>query len=850
LLYRHCQKINLSLVCLALVGWIVFHDRMISIFSFYLIMSALVFQVAKSFRFSPLRRLTSNKFPSKSPNDFWNSRMRILSTQVGIKKKSQRPAASQMYTPEPEFDDYAQECQEEPTYSPNFSKKNNEMFNSEPPTKSYKPVPLSPTLKAREEAALNYRTPVTIVDTVAKAQAALKILQKHPEAYWACDTEVVDINLKEESIVGKGNVICVSIYGGDHIDFGSGSTLWIDSSNKNSPLLHIFKEWFESPLYKKVWHNYGFDKHVVAHEGIVCQGFAGDTMHLARLWDTSRDKVSGSPGGDGYSLSALTELFFQRDDIPLEESQRFIKTSMKELFGIAKLKKDGSEGKIKDLPNLLELQNDPEDRERWIEYSARDAVATWWVRKKLVENLQKMPWIIHSPSYSNNNPSNADSLSKAKAQNTLGTMYDFYEKYWKEFGDLLTVMEDNGIKINKKALEKSEVLAREERAKYQSIFLTWLREYFAPEIVKEINLSSTQQLQQLFFGQYENNQFISDSKDFKNPKAMEQYEQELKEAVAINPFLMDDASELKKKCKEKGLKSSGSRKQLILRLYKHRQLTGELQALTKGELINRFLERKEVLLTLSTRLAPPPEVTDSTIPITTNTENLSSESIPKKKKPTASKKKIFDPEVVQKELQESRSILEKSTETTHEQILQAFLNQELAILKQQKAFLKKKKPKKTLETVVSPSDISEEGNINNLFVSESLQSKAVESTSTSNFSPSATATVEGEEPVEEEELPAIPLYINTNDLSSFSDELLPLSLPEGFPMEEPKKFTEILLTTLGMTPTDFTPTGVPQVTASVLQKLAGKNVFGEGKTERQANIITLIALIPFFLFKS
>ena len=35
--------------------------------------------------------------------------------------------------------------------------------------------------------------------------------------------------------------------------------------------------------------------------------------------------------------------------------------------------------------------------------------------------------------------------------------------------------------------------------------------------------------------------------------------------------------------------------------------------------------------------------------------------------------------------------------------------------------------------------------------------------------------------------------------------------------------------TIGLKPTDFTPTGVPQVSAAVLKKLAGKNLFGEGE---------------------
>ena len=70
--------------------------------------------------------------------------------------------------------------------------------------------------------------------------------------------------------------------------------------------------------------------------GIDCKGFAGDTMHMARLWDTSRDKGTG--GGEGYSLEALSR--------ELVDDVRFEKTSMKELFGVSKKLKDGSESKV------------------------------------------------------------------------------------------------------------------------------------------------------------------------------------------------------------------------------------------------------------------------------------------------------------------------------------------------------------------------------------------------------------------------------------------------------------------------------------------------------------------------
>ena len=72
-----------------------------------------------------------------------------------------------------------------------------------------------------------------------------------------------------------------------------------------------FRPFFERPqpaspdqpapaAIKKVWHNYSFDRHVMGNAGLQCQGFEGDTMHMARLWNSSRK------GKVNYSLESLS----------------------------------------------------------------------------------------------------------------------------------------------------------------------------------------------------------------------------------------------------------------------------------------------------------------------------------------------------------------------------------------------------------------------------------------------------------------------------------------------------------------------------------------------------------------
>lgn len=46
--------------------------------------------------------------------------------------------------------------------------------------------------------------------------------------------------------------------------------LWVDNMDDSEGLLDEFREWFADPTTKKVWHNYGFDRHVLFNHGVDC----------------------------------------------------------------------------------------------------------------------------------------------------------------------------------------------------------------------------------------------------------------------------------------------------------------------------------------------------------------------------------------------------------------------------------------------------------------------------------------------------------------------------------------------------------------------------------------------------
>jgi len=308
-----------------------------------------------------------------------------------------------------------------------------------------------------------------IVRTVAEARIVLEQLNAaDPDIFHACDTEVMDIDLKKVGPVGNGYVTCVSIYSGPDFDYGlghgPGATLWIDNLDDACGVLQEFKAWFENDRFLKVWHNYGFDRHVMYNEGIDVRGFGGDTMHMARLQDSSRDKVMGGSGG-GYSLEALTSDLLGRRKQP-----------MKEIFGIKRKRSDGTDGLLVDLPSVEAMQRNPLHRSKWIKYSCYDAEGTWLIRNVLDDKLQQMTWL--------------------RGKN----LSDYYWMHMRPFGEVLTDLERRGIRVNADDyLAKVEEQAHADRDYHDTVFRKWAAKQIGTDGLA-INSRSSVQLNTFLFG--------------------------------------------------------------------------------------------------------------------------------------------------------------------------------------------------------------------------------------------------------------------------------------------------------------------------------------------------------------
>ncbi|KAJ0396513.1 hypothetical protein ATCC90586_006599 [Pythium insidiosum] len=306
--------------------------------------------------------------------------------------------------------------------------------------------------------------PVNLIQDKAGADRVLEIIRRlGPSHFHACDTEVADIDIKAVGPVGNGKVTCLSLYSGPDVDYGNGPYVWIDNLDSAEGTLEYFREFLESREYKKVWHNYSFDRHVLYNHGIDVQGLGGDTMHMARLWNTARFQHGG------YSLEALSaDLLRQR------------KRPMKELFGIPKLKKDGSEGKERIMPSVDELQRFPEFRHRWIRYSVFDAECTWFLHRVLQHKLRETLWF--------------------EDATRSGSMYDFYQQYIVPFGECLTDIERKGMHVDLAYLARVEQLALDDRARLEQVVQDWAARYC--DEAHRINVYSAAQKQQLLFAPY------------------------------------------------------------------------------------------------------------------------------------------------------------------------------------------------------------------------------------------------------------------------------------------------------------------------------------------------------------
>lgn len=324
---------------------------------------------------------------------------------------------------------------------------------------------------------------ITIVNNHREAHRVMSQLMQLPsDNPIAWDTETTGVNPAKESPVHNGRVICATAFAGDHVDFGTGSRLFIDCLDGEPGLLDTFKPYFENTDFRKVWHHYAFDRHVLSNHGIVPRGFAGDTMHMARLLNTTHTR---------FSLEELSKIYL---DIP--------KQSMTNMFGAPERLQDGSDGKKINVPPTVELQRDPHTRPRWMNYATTDAELTHRLYHTFRTQLGSMD--IKGVN------------STPPLQRRFPNLLVLYQEILIPFGELLTEMERTGFKVDVQFLQHAERQADADRQKRMDKFLMWAQKH-SPD-ARYMNINSSQQKLQLFFAPCSNirdrSKRLSETKSF------------------------------------------------------------------------------------------------------------------------------------------------------------------------------------------------------------------------------------------------------------------------------------------------------------------------------------------------
>eukprot|EP00930_Biecheleria_cincta_P030511 TRINITY_DN2112_c0_g1_i8.p1 TRINITY_DN2112_c0_g1~~TRINITY_DN2112_c0_g1_i8.p1 ORF type:complete len:1089 (+),score=182.82 TRINITY_DN2112_c0_g1_i8:103-3369(+) len=396
---------------------------------------------------------------------------------------------------------------------------------------------------------------ITVVTDEKSADRALRELERLKHRPHAWDTETAEISVRSQSPVNHGRAVCATCYCGDDADFGNGPRLLVDNWGPSAGLLELkFKAYFEDASYRKIFHNYSFDRHVLARHNILVQGLHADTLHLARLYDTSLASWEGrgqaqASTDEKAASGALQQAFSQASVSSAESAPVASKAVLAVRLGGAQLEKQvwsataglhttalpadealasglgavhspktmGYDLKylsthyklVEDrLPAFSELfgvradaavktHDSPEHFGQWAQYATSDAMLTYQLFEKLKLALDKRPWYtaVHEKPTST-------LLGDTAGQN----MWKLFEEYLRDFAECLADLEKIGIAVDLDVLREVQTLLEQDIEKERLTFAESFAsmqgpqgELLNPDAVK-INIQSSQQIGTLIFG--------------------------------------------------------------------------------------------------------------------------------------------------------------------------------------------------------------------------------------------------------------------------------------------------------------------------------------------------------------
>lgn len=276
-------------------------------------------------------------------------------------------------------------------------------------------------------------------------------------------------------------------YCGPDVDFGNGPRLFLNIFKRNEVIL-IFKDYFEDPSILKCWYEYSKCKHTFYNHGIDLKGFAGDISHMARLEDSSRSNIS-------YTLPKLSHYY--RKEISstkgriintllsnpslTQDQKNYITKHAKTTTPSLKFSTPISTTDI----TIIEPHNTTHHAapHHSIDTTATHADDIFYIREMMAKRLM------------------------AVDVDGLNDMLDVYTRYWLPCGELMADIEKTGFGV------RVEDLAHAQKKVEDDLVVLCAR---INELIREIcpqadglNISSTQQLQHLFYAPFTRSKYES-----------------------------------------------------------------------------------------------------------------------------------------------------------------------------------------------------------------------------------------------------------------------------------------------------------------------------------------------------
>jgi DNA polymerase-1 len=341
-------------------------------------------------------------------------------------------------------------------------------------------------------------SPVTIVDSIESATRVARILQALPrEAVVAWNIECTDVDMKRFHTAGTGGrVLCASLTAKD-VDFGGGSqSVFVDAipltdesddeseTSDNSPILEVFKSYFQDAFRLKCSHSVADDYHVLLRHGITLRGVESDTRYLARLANTALSSWEGSAGSsDGEASTSDVQVEKGYD---LRASARSFEVSLTPEFADKKMDRF-----LKRLNGTKIAHFSCNMRPYWIGKTVENAILTLDLHDALKERLQETPW-----------------KSQVVIQRPDLSMWDLASLVHQPLLEILAEVEHTGIVVDRDFLLSIEEKTRCIVSNHTSIFrrvCASMKDPVDPSSYLNcdadlINPQSPQQIRQLLFG--------------------------------------------------------------------------------------------------------------------------------------------------------------------------------------------------------------------------------------------------------------------------------------------------------------------------------------------------------------